>query len=244
MVRSEYRCHPRPSRVATTSADERSTNSGEASVPSTRLRSTSFSVRAGVGRGCRRPGAGLRATVEGRPRHAQGAAGRRHADLPCQGSGPPSAAPPVFEAESQQPCNFSLDVQDRVGGGELLFQPLDLRLQPLHLRRQRIGLDRLAALLRLQAGKRSFSPRLAPVGQMLTVPTLSPKQTTHFAAVRALVRLLQNPKPILPGELASGRLRHHLRFRRRPLRKARRPWSLVATLLNSPAGSSEPPPSL
>ena len=56
------------------------------------------------------------------------------------GTLPPSAVLPVFEAESQQPCNFSLDVQDRVCGGEFLLQPLHLRLQPLHLRRQRVGL--------------------------------------------------------------------------------------------------------
>ena len=40
----------------------------------------------------------------------------------------------MFEAESQQPGNFSLDVQDRMGGVQLLLQPSHFRLELVHLR--------------------------------------------------------------------------------------------------------------
>ena len=68
------------------------------------------------------PGSGPLTTVEGSPWHPQRCtpAPRRPA---MRAAGRPSTVLPVFEAESQQPGNFSLDVQDRMGGVQLLLQP-------------------------------------------------------------------------------------------------------------------------
>ena len=101
--RAEHKYWPSSSSVATTSAGARSTK---------RL------CALGVGRGCWCPGRPL-TTVEGRPRHPQRLARRRHADLHCA-VGLPSAARSVFEVQSQQPGYFSLYVQEARAPGEPL----------------------------------------------------------------------------------------------------------------------------
>ena len=45
----------------------------------------------------------------------------------------------MFEIQSQRPDNFSLHVQDRVRGVQLVLQTSHLRLQRAHLRIQRVA---------------------------------------------------------------------------------------------------------
>ena len=59
-----------------------------------------------------------------------------------QAVGLPSAARSVFEVQSQQPGNFSLYVQDRVRGVQLVLQASHFRLERAHLRIQRVALCR------------------------------------------------------------------------------------------------------
>ena len=63
-----------------------------------------------------------------------------------------------------------------------------------------------AALLRGQLPQRALAPRLAPSRQMRAVQPLAAKQAAHLAGLCAAIRLLQNPQPILCGELAPLRL--------------------------------------
>ena len=57
----------------------------------------------------------------------------------------------MFEVQSQQPGNFSLHVQNRVRGVQLVLQTSHLRLERAHLRIQRVAFGRFrAALLRGQ----------------------------------------------------------------------------------------------
>ena len=64
----------------------------------------------------------------------------------------------MFEAESQQPGNFSLDVQDRMGGVQLLLQPSHFRLELVHLRAEGVALGGLpTAFARGQALKRPLT---------------------------------------------------------------------------------------
>ena len=89
-------------------------------------------------------------------------------------AGRPSAVLPVFEAESQQPGNFSLDVQDRMGGVQLLLQPSHFRLELVHLRAEGVALGGLpTAFARGQALKRPLTPRPAPFRQMGAVQPLA-----------------------------------------------------------------------
>ena len=70
---------------------------------------------------------------------------------PRRAVGPRSRARSVFEVQSQQPGNFSLHVQDRVRGVQLVLQASHLRLERAHLRIQRVAFGRFrAALLRGQ----------------------------------------------------------------------------------------------
>ena len=136
---------------------------------------------------------------------------------------------PVFEAESQQPGNFSLDVQDRMGGVQLLLQPSHFRLELVHLRAEGVALGGLpTAFARGQALKRPLTPRPAPFRQMGAVQTLAAKQPAHLAGLRAALCLLQNPQSILRGELAPLRLGHDLRVRRWPRVAGSGPGGLVA----------------
>ena len=78
-----------------------------------------------------------------------------------QAVGPPSRARSVFEVQSQQPGSFSLHVQDRVRGVQLVLQASHLRLERAHLRIQRVAFGRFrAALLRGQLPQRALAPRL------------------------------------------------------------------------------------
>ena len=66
----------------------------------------------------------------------------------------------MFEVQSQQPGNFSLHVQDRVRGVQLVLQASHLRLERAHLRIQRVAFGRFrAALLRGQLPQRALAPR-------------------------------------------------------------------------------------
>ena len=104
----------------------------------------------------------------------------------------------MFEVQSQQPGNFSLHVQGRVRGVQLVLQASHLRLERAHLRIQRVAFGRFrAALLRGQLPQRALAPRLAPSRQMRAVQPLAAKQAAHLAGLRAAIRLLQNPQPIL-----------------------------------------------
>ena len=115
----------------------------------------------------------------------------------------------MFEAESQQPGNFSLDVQDRMGGVQLLLQPSHFRLE---LVSQGVALGGLpTAFARGQALKRSR--RALRHRQM---GAYSPSRRSSRAGLRAALCLLQNPQSILRGELAPLRLGHDLRVRRWP----------------------------
>ena len=91
-----------------------------------------------------------------------------------------------------------------------------LALERAHLRIQRVAFGRFrAALLRGQLPQRALAPRLAPSRQMRAVQPLAAKQAAHLAGLCAAIRLLQNPQPILCGELAPLRLGHNLRVRGR-----------------------------
>ena len=50
----------------------------------------------------------------------------------------------MFEVQSQQPGNFSLHVQDRVRGVQLVFQASHFRFEHAHLRIQRVAFGRFA----------------------------------------------------------------------------------------------------
>ena len=63
-----------------------------------------------------------------------------------QAVGPRSRARSVFEVQSQQPGNFSLHVQDRVRGVQLVLQASHLRLERAHLRIQRVAFGRFRAI--------------------------------------------------------------------------------------------------
>ena len=77
------------------------------------------------------------------------------------------------------------------------------------------GLGRLgAALLRRQALQRAFTSRLAPRREMGGIQPLTAKQPSHLAGLCASVRLLNHPQSVFGGELAAGRLGHHLWVRR------------------------------
>ena len=113
------------------------------------------------------PGSGPLTTVEGSPWHppALGTPAPRRPAM--RAAGRPSAVLPVFEAESQQPGNFSLDVQDRMGGVQLLLQPSHFRLELVHLRAEGVALGGLPiAFARGQPLKRPLTPRPAPFRQM------------------------------------------------------------------------------
>ena len=116
-------------------------------------------------------------------------------------------------------------------GVQLVLQTSHLRLQRAHLRVQRVAFGRFrAALLRGQLPQRTLAPGLAPSRQMRAVQPLAAKQAAHLAGLCAALRLLQDPQPILRGELAPLRLGHDLRVRRRS--GAAGPGGLVATLLD------------
>ena len=95
-------------------------------------------------------------------------------------------------------------IQDRVRGVQLVLQASHFRLERAHLRIQRVAFTRLcAALLRGQLPKRTLAPRLAPSRQMGAVQPLAAKQPTHLAGLRTALRLLEDPQPILRGELRT-----------------------------------------
>ena len=153
------------------------------------------------------PGSGPLTTVEGSPWLPQRSARRRHADMPPAGR--PSAVLPVFEAESQQPGNFSLDVQDRMGGVQLLLQG-HFRLELV-----RAGGLRSAGFRPRLLGVKA-TPHAAPDRQRGVQP-LAAKQPAHLAGLRAALCLLQNPHdtatcassawPRPPGDGPTGWLR-------------------------------------
>ena len=99
--------------------------------------------------------------------------------------------------ETDKPGNFSLHVQNRVRGVQLVLQTSHLRLQRAHLRIQRVAFCRLpAALLRGQLPQRALAPGLAPSRQMRAVQLLAAKQPTHLAALRAALHFLyRRPRP-------------------------------------------------
>ena len=99
-----------------------------------------------------------------------------------------------------------------------------------------------ATLLRRQTLKRATASRLAPGGQVRRIQALAAKQPPDLARARTAVRLLQDPKPILGGELAPGRLGDHLRVRSPPLLVAFGPWGRGA-YATRPHGPSRPPAS-
>ena len=121
----------------------------------------------------------------------------------------------MFEVQSQQPGYFSLYVQDRVRGVQLVLQASHFRLERAHLRIQRVAFARLcAALLRGQLPKRTLAPRLAPSRQMGAVQPLAAKQSTHLTGLRTALRLLnpsrRSSRPTSPGcvqRSASSRIR-------------------------------------
>ena len=241
LIRGQYPIHrPAPStstglrRAAspTTSAGARSTKRGQASTSRTCSRSDSHSARAGrLGRGLLVPGSRPLTTVEGCPRHPQRLARRRHADLHCKRLGCHQQRVPCSRFNPSSPGYFSLYVQDRVRGVQLVLQASHFRLERAHLRIQRVAFARLcAALLRGQLPKRTLAPRLAPSRQMGAVQPLAAKQSTHLTGLRTALRLLKDPQPILRGELAPRRFGHDLRVRGRSC--APGPGGLVATLLD------------
>ena len=127
-----------------------------------------------------------------------------------QSVGPRSRARSVFEVQSQQPGNFSLHVQDRVRGVQLVLQAerLEPRARaPSNPAGNAFGRFR-AAIVRGQLPQRALAPRLAPSRQMRAVQPLAAKQAAHLDGLCASIRLLQNPQPILCGELAPLRLGH------------------------------------
>ena len=163
------------------------------------------------------PGSRPLTTVEGCPRPPP-AAWHAGATPSCTASGwaAISSAFRVRGFKSQQPGNSSLYVQDRVRGVQLVLQASHFRLERAHLRIQRVAFARLcAALLRGQLPKRTLAPRLAPSRQMGAVQPLAAKQPTHLAGLRTALRLLEDPQPILRGELAPLRPGHDLRARGR-----------------------------
>ena len=89
---------------------------------------------------------------------------------------------------------------------------------------------KLAKYLRNRApglvlAQKSVLPRLEALAEPLAA-----KQPTHLAGLRTALRLLEDPQPILRGELAPLRLGHDLRVRGRSC--APGPGGLVATLLD------------
>ena len=171
-------------------------------------------------------------TVEGRPRHAQRPARRRHADLQCERLGRHQQSFALFRFSPSSPDIFPCTSRIVCAVASSFSQSSDLRLKLAHLGDEGVvfGWFR-AAFLRRQTLKRAASARLAPSRQMRGVQTLAAKQTPDLARARTSVRLLDNPQPILGGELAPRRLGDHLRIRSRSLLLVFGPGGLVATLL-------------
>ena len=142
----------------------------------------------------------------------------------------------------RRPCGVSLDFQDRVRSGELLFQPRHLRLELAHLGTEGVVLGRFrAALLRRQTLERAVTPRLAPSGQVRGVQALTAKQPSDLARTRTSVRLLHDPQPILGGELAPGRLGYDLRGPEPAGVDRLRPWGSRRYAPRPPGPALQPP---
>ena len=129
-------------------------------------------------------------------------AGRRHADLRRKRLDRHQERVPCSRFNPSSPAH----VQDRVRGVQLVLQASGL--ERAHLRIQQVAFGRFrTALLRGQLPQRALAPRLAPSRQMRAVQPLAAKQAAYLAGLCAAIRLLQNPQPILCGELALSRTR-------------------------------------
>ena len=129
---------------------------------------------------------------------------RRHA---MRAAGRPSAVLPVFEAESQQPGNFSLDVQDHMGGAQLRSPAVPLSPSSSCTFAQR-GLRSAGfrpRLLGVRLLKRPLdaAPCAIPSDGSCTAPR-GRSSRAHLAGLRCMLSsLLLNPQSILRGELAG-----------------------------------------
>ena len=131
---------------------------------------------------------------------------------------------------TQQPGNFSLDVQDRMGGVQLASPVSHFRLELVHLTLR--GLPRRASdRVCSQALKPPHAAPCATVNGSCTA-------TKQEAPRRAACSSLPPPESAVDtrGELAPLRLGHDLRVRRWPA-SGSGPGGLVATLLD-PQGRS------
>ena len=115
-------------------------------------------------------------------------------------------------SRSQQPATFPCTSRIVCAVSQLVLQASHLRLERAHLRIQRVAFGRFrdGRLLRANSRSEPCAPRLAPSRQMRAVQPLAAK-AAHLAGLCAAIRLLQNPQPILCGELAPLRLGHNLR---------------------------------
>ena len=111
-----------------------------------------------------------------------------------QAVGPRSRARSVFEVQSQQPGNFSLHVQDRVRGVQLVLQASHLRLERAHLRIQRVAFGRFrAALLRGQLP--AASPCAAPCAKPSDASCTTPRGEAGGPPRRAVCNDPPPPEP-------------------------------------------------
>ena len=165
-----------------------------------------------------------------------------------QAVGPRSRARSVFEVQSQQPGNFSLHVQDRVRGVQLVLQASHLRLERAHLRIQRVAFGRLARRASSRPTPAASPPRRALRQAASDASCTTPRGEAGGPPRRAVCSDPPPPEssqPILCGELAPLRLGHNLpgpgsvwrgrpwgprRYAPRPPGPERKPHSMSSSL--------------
>ena len=120
---------------------------------------------------------------------------------------------PVLEAQSQQPCNFSLDVDDQARLLEFLLQASVLALQLAHFPLQRIPFTRLSTSSLRQRSQPPTPHRLAPCRQVRRVQALASQESPYLSRLRAPVRFFDDPQLVRRTKPSARRLIYHLRVR-------------------------------
>ena len=144
---------------------------------------------------------GMRAsdTVEGSPWHPQRSARRRHADLRCERLDGHQQSFPCSTADIPAARQLSLDVQDRMGGVQLLLQlePAFASSSVHASRREGVGARRASDRVCSGSGLVRDPSRRAlrhSVRWELYRKPVAAKQPAHLAGLRAALCLLEHPR--------------------------------------------------
>ena len=182
---------PSSSRVALTSAGDRSTNRGEHSASYTSSCSFLLNARAGGRTGLLMPGGRPLTTVPRGSGDTEGVARGLHPDMLRQLFGRLHEFFPSSRLNPSSPATFPW-IDDQVRLVELRLQACLLALQLAHLVLQRISLL-LAAPLLGQRLQRPTPGCLAPRRQVRRVQPLPPQEPPDLSRLRALIRFFDDP---------------------------------------------------